>query len=140
MLYDVVVELYNKFRLMHYRSLFSRIREHEGSLSATEAYAVDAIYLLGRPTIKQFSDFLGISQPNATYKINNLMAKGYVIKEPSDTDKREFRLHLTDKFFGYYDGHSRFINDAADRLSRRYSEEELALFTDMLRSLTDAVE
>ena len=46
--------LYLRFRLLHYRDLFSRIRERIGSLSATEASAAEVIYLLGEPTIKEF--------------------------------------------------------------------------------------
>ena len=78
MLYDEVLTLYNRSRLMHYRTLFGHIHEKDGSLSATEAFAADVIYLLGEPSIKEFSDHLGISQPNATYKVNSLISKGYV--------------------------------------------------------------
>ena len=76
MLSQEILDLYKKSRLMTYRAMFGRIREKTGSLSATEAYAVDVIYLLGSPTITQLAETLGISQPNATYKVNNLVAKG----------------------------------------------------------------
>ena len=74
MLSQEILDLYKKSRLMTYRAMFGRIREKTGSLSATEAYAVDVIYLLGSPTITQLAETLGISQPNATYKVNNLVA------------------------------------------------------------------
>ena len=50
MLSQEILDLYKKSRLMTYRGMFGRIREKSGSLSATEAYAVDVIYLLGSPT------------------------------------------------------------------------------------------
>ena len=53
MLSQEILDLYKKSRLMTYRAMFGRIREKSGSLSATEAYAVDVIYLLGSPTITQ---------------------------------------------------------------------------------------
>ena len=65
MLSQEILDLYKKSRLMTYRAMFGRIREKTGSLSATEAYAVDVIYLLGSPTISQLAETLGISQPNA---------------------------------------------------------------------------
>ena len=65
MLSQEILDLYKKSRLMTYRAMFGRIREKTGSLSATEAYAVDVIYLLGSPTITQLAETLGISQPNA---------------------------------------------------------------------------
>jgi len=95
-LYDRIADLYDRLRLLHYGRLFSRIREREGSLSATEAFSVDAIYLLGEPTIKQFSDFLGISQPNATYKVANLTEKGYVEKTPSEEELAVFERVLAE--------------------------------------------
>lgn len=54
MLSQEILDLYKKSRLMTYRAMFGRIREKTGSLSATEAYAVDVIYLLGSPTITNF--------------------------------------------------------------------------------------
>ena len=62
MLYDRIKALYEHSRLEHYRKLFGRIREKDGSLSATEAYSADVIYLLGNPTVSSFADLLGISQ------------------------------------------------------------------------------
>ncbi len=140
MLYDSLERIYKKFRLMHYRSVFSRIREKEGSLSATEAYSVEVIYLLNEPTIKQFSDFLGISQPNATYKINNLIEKGYIKRVPSEEDRRESRLIVSKKFFSYYGNRTQVISDAARVLKREFSEAEVEIFEKMLAVLNDTVE
>ena len=139
MLAKEITNLYKKFRLITYQELFGRIREKDGSLSATEAYAVDVIYLLENPTITQLAETLGISQPNATYKVNNLMNKGYVIKSASADDKRECRLSVSDRFYQYYGDSTRFVDEAAEKLRDRYSSEELDLFGRMLRSLSDAV-
>ena len=131
--------LYKKFRLITYQEMFGRIREKDGSLSATEAYAVDVIYLLGNPTITQLADTLGISQPNATYKVNNLVNKGYVIKTVSEDDKRECHLTVSDRFFKYYGDSNSFIENAVKTMAERYSPEELEQFGSMLRALTEAV-
>ena len=139
MLAREIEDLYKRFRLINYQALFNRIREKDGSLSATEAYAVDVIFLLKNPTITQLADTLGISQPNATYKVNNLAAKGYVIKSVSEDDRRECRLVLGPKFYQYFSDSNRFIDDAAARLTEEFSPEEIALFTKMLRALTREV-
>ena len=73
--------VYEKFKLQFFRRLFSQVREREGSLSAMEAFSVEVIHELDAPTISQFADFLGISQSNATYKVNSLIRKGYIVKE-----------------------------------------------------------
>lgn len=67
---DLISRCYARFRLITYRSMFRLLRERDSSLSAAEAFAVDVIYLLQEPTIKEFADCLGISQPNATYKVD----------------------------------------------------------------------
>ena len=97
-MFDIVLQCYDRLRLITYRSMFRLLRERDGSLSATEAFSVDVIYLLHGPTVKQFADCLGISQPNATYKLNQLIQKGYVEKVPSTADRRELHLHVTDKY------------------------------------------
>lgn len=94
--------LYLQFRANYYRRMVEVIGVREGSLTATESYCVEIIYLLDRPTVSHFASFLGISMPNANYKINSLVRKGYIHKEPSDEDRREFHLAVTDKFLSYY--------------------------------------
>ena len=140
MLYDAIKALYERSRLEHYRELFGRIREKDGSLSATEAFAADVIYLLHDATVSTFADTLGISQPNATYKINNLAAKGYVTRTSSEEDRRECRVSVVDKFFSYYDTDYPFIEQAVARLEQKYTPEELALCERILADLTDSLE
>ena len=100
---DGFEELYRYMRLSHYKKLFSAIHEKAGSLTATEAASVEVIYLLDQPTVNEFARFLEISQPNATYKINALVEKGYVTKAPCQKDRRECRLAVTQKFLDYYE-------------------------------------
>ena len=135
MLYQRLKALYEKVRLQHYRDLFSRVQERDGSLSATEAYAADVIYLLGSPTVSAFAETLGISQPNATYKINNLAAKGYAVRTTSDEDRRECRVTVGDRFFSYYNTDYPFIAESVEKLKETYTPEELELFERMIRDL-----
>lgn len=139
MLYQSLSEAYKKLRLFQYRSLFTRIKEKAGSLSATEAYAVDVIYILNGPTIKQFSDFIGISQPNASYKVSSLISKGYITKEISEDDRREYHLYVTDKFFSYYGSNDSYLEPAVRLLERSHSPEEIELFCNMLHELADGL-
>ena len=95
--------VYEKFKLQFFRRLFSQVREREGSLSAMEAFSVEVIHQLNAPTIGRFADFLGISQSNATYKVNQLTAKGYLEKHVQARDRREVVLTTSEKFTGYFD-------------------------------------
>jgi DNA-binding MarR family transcriptional regulator len=140
MLYTQIKQLYEHFRLEHYRELFGRIREKDGSLSATEAYAADVIYLLGNPTVSTFAEVLGISQPNATYKINNLASKGYVSRSASDEDRRECRVSVGERFYSYYNTDYPFIAHGLEKLEQSYTPEQLALFEKMLGDLNQSLE
>ena len=140
MLYDKLKSLYETVRLRHYRDLFSRVKERDGSLSATEAYAADVIYLLGSPTVSTFADTLGISQPNATYKINNLVSKGYALRTSSDADRRECRVSVGDRFYSYYNTDYPFIAESVETLTQRYTPEELALLERMVEDMRKSME
>ena len=139
MLYESIKRLYEHFRLEHYRELFGRIREKDGSLSATEAYAADVIYLLGNPTVSSFAELLGISQPNATYKINNLESKGYAVRSSSEGDRRECRVSVGKRFYSYYDTEYPFIKQGIRKLSKQYSPQQMELFEKMLNDLNNAM-
>lgn len=123
--------IYRYLRLKHYQNLFSIVKEKLGSLSATEAFSVEIIYLLGEPTLGEFADFIGISQPNATYKVNSLAAKGYIEKSQSPSDRRECRLVVTEKFRKYYGVQIPEMSGITEELS----PEE----TRVLQKLTDKV-
>jgi len=132
MLETIFNEVYTKFKLNFYRSIFERFKERESSLSASEAYAVEVIYALDEPTISQFAEFLRISQPNATYKINSLIRKGYIEKVNSSVDKREYHLRTTEKFNDYYAINQNYLNTVMQRIRNRFSDEEALQLERML--------
>lgn len=132
MLEAVFNEIYMKFKLNFYKSVFRRVGERKLSLSATEVFSVEVIYALGRPTIREFADFIHISQPNATYKVNSLVKKGYVNKVNSESDKREYHLEVTAKFRDYYQVNDTYIKEVMGRIRKRFTEEEARQFERML--------
>jgi DNA-binding MarR family transcriptional regulator len=136
MLEDMFIEVYIKFKLNFYRGIFERLNERESSLSASEAFAVEVIYALGKPTVSQFAEFLQVSMPNATYKVNMLIRKGYIEKINSDTDKREYHLCTTQKFLDYCAINQNYINTVMRRIRERFSDEETEQFEKMLRIIS----
>lgn len=102
MISEDLEKIYARFRIEFYKKIFSLVKEREGSLSATEMMSAEVIFYLGNPTITKFADFVGVSAPNATYKVKKLIEKGYITKEESEDDRREFRLNVTDKFLTYF--------------------------------------
>jgi DNA-binding MarR family transcriptional regulator len=125
----LVSDLYRNLRLTHYRNLFVHLREKAGSLSAIEAFSAEVIYLLDRPTISEFADFLGISQPNASYKVNSLVTKGYLERVCNDDDHREAHLFVTKKFLDYYGRQLPDMKSAVSSALSSFTEQEVELLS-----------
>mgnify|MGYP003610383326 CR=1 FL=1 len=132
---EAVSELYKNLRLSHYRNLFGQLREKAGSLSATEAFSAEVIYLLESPTIGEFADFLGISQPNASYKVNSLVTKGYLERVSNDEDHREAHLHVTKKFLDYYGRQLPDMKSAVSSALSSFTEQEIQLLARLFGKL-----
>ena len=132
MLEQSFVSVYDKFKLHFYRSVFDLVRERDGSLSAMEAFSLEIIHLLDEPTVGQFADFLNISQSNATYKVNNLIKKGYLERQNSATDRREYHLILSEKYYQYLDILSNYEHDVVNRIQTRFPREDLKKFDEIL--------
>lgn len=137
MLHDNFMNVYDKFKLEFFRRIFELVRERDGSLSAMEAFSIEVIHALHEPTIGQFAEFLNISQSNATYKVNNLIKKGYLKKQNSTTDRREYHLVLSDKYYGYTDIMRSYVKTVVDRMENAFSPEELEMFSKMLCRISE---
>ena len=137
MLKQNFTEVYDKFELEFFRRLFSLVKERDGSLTAMEAFSVEIIHQMNGPTISQFADFLGISQSNATYKVNSLIKKGYIIKENSDVDRREYHLRLSEKYYQYSGLMRGYVDTVMERMEARFQPEELEKLSEMLKITSD---
>ena len=137
MLEENFLEVYDKFKLEFFRRIFELVREREGSLSAMEAFSIEVIHAMHEPTIGQFAEFLNISQSNATYKVNNLIKKGYLIRQNSETDRREYHLILSDKYYGYTDIMRSYVDTVVGRIRKSFTPEEAKQFGDMLDRISN---
>ena len=136
MLEKSFIEVYDKFKLQFYRKVFELVRERDGSLSAMEGFSLEVINMLSQPTVGQFADFLNISQSNATYKVNNLIRKGYLDRENSTTDRREYHLILSDKYRNYAGLLTSYELTVMERMKERFSPEQIQMLDEMLRVIS----
>jgi len=117
--------IYTKFKLHFYQAVFSQFQAREASLTAVETFCMEIIQALNEPTINEFASFVNISSPNAAYKVNSLIRKGYVEKVRSLNDRREYHLRPTQKFHDYYNLSRVYIQKVMDRVRERFTPEEL---------------
>ena len=136
MLERLFEEVYIKFKLHFYQEIFERFQMREASLTTVETFAMETIQALGSPTVNEFATFMRISPPNAAYKVNSLIKKGYVRKVQSQADKREYHLEVTEKYQNYYNISSDYVKTVVGRMRQRFSPEEQEKLTEMLHIIT----
>ena len=132
MLEESFLDVYTKFKLHFYQEVFARFQNREASLTAVETFCMETIQALGRPSINEFASFMRISPPNAAYKVNSLIKKGYIRKVQSREDKREYHLEVTQKYIDYYNISTSYMVEVMDRITRRFSPEDCAKLEEML--------
>lgn len=132
MLENSFANVYTKFKMSLYSKVFNQDVKAEDSLTAIEVLCVELIYALGRPTINEFASFAQLSAPNAAYKVNSLVKKGYVNKVQSVTDKREYHLEVTDKYMQTYGVTYDYIGTVMKRIRERFSEDEVKELEEIL--------
>ncbi|MCR5520389.1 MAG: MarR family transcriptional regulator [Lachnospiraceae bacterium] len=125
MLEKSLLEVHTKLKIHFYQEMFKRLHSRETSLSTVETFCVEVIYALGEPTVAKFAKFINVSSPNATYKVNSLIKKGYIEKIRSETDKREYHLRVTEKFRNYYALSSDYVDEVVKRARERFEPKTI---------------
>ena len=128
--------IYTKFKLHFYREIFGNWTMQEATLTTVETFCMEVIYTMKRPTINEFANFIKISQPNAAYKVNNLIRKGFLRKIRSQKDKREYFLEVTDKYIEYLDIEHSYMHKVLERLQSRFTKNQLEELDGMLKIIS----
>ena len=130
------IQLYRRMRLVIYRRLLRRT----GQLSAADAFAADIIYLLEQPTLTQFAGEMGISQPSASYRVNELAQKGVVEKVISPRDRRECRLRVGAEYRKRTLDAPGRVEALMGELTRRFTRQELETTAAVLDAFLTALD
>lgn len=136
MLEQLFVEIYDKFKLNFYKNIFKGFDRQKDPLTVTESFCLEVIYSLNNPTISELSTYLGISQPNTTYKVNELIQKGYVEKKQDPNDRRRVRLCPTEQSACYYSVKNQYINTVIARMRSKFSAEDIRTLEHILRTMS----
>ena len=134
MLQDAFIKVYTKFKMHFYRKVFE---DRETSLTTVETFCMEIIYALNKPTVAEFAEVANLSSPNAAYKVNNLVKKGYLKRLQSETDKREFHLEVTEKYLNYYNISYNYMEIVMKRIEERFTPEEIQTLVKVLRIMDE---
>lgn len=136
MLNELFEDLYMKLAMNFYKKTAHGKTVEIENISAAEMACLEVVYFLKNPTYSELAEFFNISQPNATYRINKLIKKGYLTKFNDEKDKRVYYLQVTDKFMEYYCINDNYINNIMMNLEKRCTKEEIEQFEKILKILT----
>lgn len=126
MMRDAFDSVYTKFKLHFYQKVFERWEDREATLTTVETFCMEIIYAMKNPTVNEFASVANLSSPNAAYKVNSLVKKGYLRKIQSKEDKREYHLEPTEKYIDYYNISYHYMDTVMDRIQNRFTKEEQA--------------
>lgn len=129
--------VYTKFKLHFYQEMFAKLQSRETTLTTIETYCIEIIDAMDHPTINEFANFIHISPPNAAYKINSMIRKGYLTKIRSEKDRREYFLEPTQKYYDYYRLSMSYVEEVAERVEKRVSLEDLEAVARVMRIMSE---
>lgn len=132
MLKDAFFNVYTKFKLHFYQEIFSRFQDREASLTTVETFCMEAIQALGSPTVNEFATFMRISPPNAAYKVNSLIKKGYIRKVQSSDDRQGIPSGDHSEVYRLLQHHTAYMTAVMNRITQRFTPAECAKLEEML--------
>ena len=136
MLKNAFFDVYNKFKLHFYQEIFQRFQGREASLTTVETFCMEIIQAMGSPTVNEFASFVHISPPNAAYKVNSLIQKGYLKKVQSQSDRREYHIVPTQKYMNYYNVSYTYLSTVLQRVEKRFPPEDVKKLEEMLQVIS----
>lgn len=122
---NILEDIVRKTKLHFYRSVFREFEDSDRPLSIEETMLLEVIDYLDRPSINDLVNFLHISQPNISYKVNVLVKKGYVRKVKSNKDQRFLHVVLTEDYLSYKQKKNEFTKDAMTRAEEKLNQKEI---------------
>lgn len=91
----------------------------------------------GTCTASKIAELLNVSKPAVTLKINELIKQGLVKKETDENDKRQNFLSVNDEAIPMYKIYQYQDSTAVQKISQRYSKEDIHKFCEMLDIISD---
>jgi DNA-binding MarR family transcriptional regulator len=107
------------------------------NLTINQFNYIDAIYVLGLPTITEIASKLNITKASVTTGINKLIKLGYVIKTQSSEDKRVFHVSLTEAGRRLIKAKYQALKQYGEFINASLSEDEAKQFEKTLIKLAN---
>lgn len=130
-------KVYSKFKMHFYNEVFGRSKNQGDGLTTVEFFCMEGISALDKPTVAEFAAFMNISTPNAAYKVNSLVEKGYLKRVQSKKDRREYHLLPTEKYNRAKSVSYSYLGKVVERAEEIFSGEDLEKLAGMLNTISE---
>lgn len=106
-----------------------------GNLSVNDMHILEAIGVEGAKNMSAVARIQSVTVGTLTIAINNLVKKGYVQRERSETDRRVVLISLSEKGKEAYYHHEGFHDEMVKAVLEELSEEEAGVLCQALGKL-----
>ena len=131
---DLLVMLFNEVLDMENRVLITGAFKE---ISINDMHIIDAIGVCDPKNMSTVSKAMSVTVGTLTIAVNNLVKKGYVIRNRSEFDRRVVLVSLSEKGKRAYDHHRQFHEEMIEAILENLDEEEKQVLVKALNRLGD---
>lgn len=129
---EVLVKLYNDIMTIEEKAV---ITEEFKDISNNDMHIIDAIGMDAPKSMSAIASRLSVTVGTLTIAINNLVKKGYVLRNRSSQDKRVVLISLSEKGVKAFKHHAAFHEEMIHAIIKDLSDEEIKLVVKALSNL-----
>ena len=132
LLNDLLVMLFNEVLDMEHRALITGSFKE---ISINDMHIIDAIGIEEPRNMSTVAKAMAVTVGTLTTAVNNLVKKGYVVRNRSSEDRRVVFISLSEKGVKAYYHHKKFHEQMIDSVVKELTEEELEALVKALTKL-----
>lgn len=129
---EVLVTLFNEIWQLERAAI---ITEEFKDISNNDMHVIEAIDLGEGNSMTKIAKKLSITVGSLTIAMNNLVLKGYVLRERSDKDRRVVNVKLTEKGENAYNHHENYHKKMVEAVIDHLDEDETEVLIGSLKKL-----
>lgn len=131
------MDLFRSINELYYELVLENLRSMNkdklyNNLTYNSLLYLEVIQLNENCTPSFLAETLHVARSAVTIKVNELIAKGLVIKTPSQEDKRVYHLKVSPHFTEEYTAYDKSLQSAIQEIEENFDDKEIAGFIRMM--------
>ena len=134
----LIYQIYGSARLLRFQ-LQKLLDENEPNFTPEQAFLLYKLYMNDGQSQRQLADKNLNDYPNITRLIDKLEKKGYVHREVNESDRRMFKVYMSEEGKTRFNSFIPLINYQREKLLENISLEEQEMVKDVLKRIEQNV-